>query len=209
MGATINSGISLVVETAVNKVLSLDTDSQKALSELCGKIIQVELTDLNVSLIFSIESQNGVTNISVSNSTEATPNVKLSGTGFAFFNMGWVAKNGDAIFKGDVHFNGEINTAQKFQNVFQNLNIDWEAELAKVTGDQAAHVIGQFMLGFHNQAKHFAKTFVLNLSEYATEESRMAVHKEEIESFYDDLADLKADIGRTEARINRIKNQVQ
>jgi ubiquinone biosynthesis protein UbiJ len=201
---TLNLATAALLESAVNRLVALDIDAQEKLKPLVGKRIAIRLTDWGLTYVFEFTDDN----IRIETQPETPCQVTLTGTSFAFFNMANTERGGDALFKGEVLFEGEISTAQTFQKFWQSLEVDWEEELSKYTGDIIAHQVGQTAKRLAHQFKRLLHTAEQNLAEYAKEEFRMTPDPVEVESFYHDLDDLKGDVDRLEHRIQQLKQQL-
>ncbi len=189
------------IETVINQVIKLDPDAKARLFKLDGKLIKFELTDLKQSIYFKIDEDYIVVKEAFNN--ELKPNAELKGNSLSFFNLA-LSEQQDPLFKGEVMFSGEIQTAQKFQHFFEQLDIDWEEHLSKYTGDIVAHELFKAGKSFHGWAMETLNTAKLNLSEYLRFEARATPASIELENFFDDVADLKSDVERIELRINRL-----
>ncbi len=202
---TLNLATAAVLEKAVNKLIALDIDAQEKLKPLLGKRIAIELTDWQLTYVFDISENT----INIDTQKETPCQVTLKGTSFAFFNMASTERGGDALFKGEVLFEGEVSTAQSFQKFWQSLNVDWEEELSKYTGDAIAHQVGQTAKKLQREFKRLFSIAQQNVSEYAKEEFRMTPDPIEVETFYDELDDLKSDVNRLQSRIQRLQQKTE
>lgn len=192
------------IEMMINQAIKLDPDAQSRLQSLNDKIIKVVLSDLSISLFIVIEDNL----ILVKPDINKQPNAELSGSSSSFFNLALSEKGSDSIFKGEVHFAGEIGTAQNFQNFFKQLNIDWEEHLSQYTGDIIAH---QMISGGKKVGDWFQKTAATaqqNVSEYIRFEAKLSPASIELENFYDDIADLKSDSEKLKQRIERLSLRI-
>ncbi|MRX28261.1 SCP2 domain-containing protein [Kangiella sp. HZ709] len=189
------------IETVINQVIKLDPDAKARLFKLDGKLIKFELTDLKQSIYFKIEEDYIIVKEAFNN--ELKPNAELKGNSLSFFNLA-LSKQQDPLFKGEVIFSGEIQTAQKFQSFFEQLDIDWEEHLSKYTGDIVAHELFKASKSFQGWAMETLNTAKLNFSEYLKFEARATPATIELENFFDDVADLKSDVERIELKINRL-----
>ncbi len=188
------------IEIIINQAIRLDSDAQLRLASLEGKIIKVTLTDINISFYIVIEDSL----ILVKAELDKQANAELTGSSSSFFNLALNEKGSDSIFKGEVHFAGEIGTAQNFQNFFNQLDIDWEEHLAKYTGDIVAH---QLISGSKTVTSWLQKTVTSaqqNLSEYIRFEAKLSPASIELENFYDAIADLKSDSERLKQKVDRL-----
>ncbi|MBD3652555.1 SCP2 sterol-binding domain-containing protein [Kangiella sp.] len=192
------------IEMIINQAVKLDPDAQSRLASLEGKIIKVTLTDLNASFYIVIEDSL----ILVKAELDKQANAELTGSSSSFFNLALNEKGSDSIFKGEVHFAGEIGTAQNFQNFFKQLDIDWEEHLAKYTGDIVAH---QLISGSKTVTGWLQKTVTSaqqNLSEYIRFEAKLSPASIELENFYDAIADLKSDSERLKQKVERLSQKL-
>ncbi len=201
---TLNLATASALETVINKYFSLDPDSQEKRRPLVGKRIAIELNDWQLTYVFEF-SESAVL---IDTQREIPCQVTLAGSSFAFFNMASQERGGDALFKGDIHFEGEIGTAQTFQKFWQSIDVDWEEELSKYTGDIIAHQAGELVRTAHQHFKQFFTTAQQNVSEYIKEEAEMTPSPIEVEAFYDSLDDLKGDVERLAVRIDRLSRQL-
>lgn len=193
------------IELLVNQAIKLDPDAHSRLEPLEGKIIKIILTDLNSDFYIVIE--DGL--ILVKAELDKKPNAELKGSAASFFNLAMSEKGSDSIFKGEVHFAGEIGTAQSFQNFFKQLDIDWEEHLSQYTGDILAHQmissgkkVGDWLQKTVNTAKQ-------NFSEYIRFEAKLSPASIELENFYDAIADLKSDTEKFKQRVARLSQKVE
>jgi ubiquinone biosynthesis protein UbiJ len=97
------------LETAINHVLQLDMESPERVRKLEGKLLQVNLDGLNITLFFTFK--HGVVRVRLD--TDGTP-----------------AK---------VQINGDASLARDLERIFSKLEPDWEAPLAGMLGDVAGH----------------------------------------------------------------------
>ncbi len=187
------------IETIINQVIKLDPEARERLKSLDGKIIKFELVDLNQAIFFNIDEDY----ILVKDSVEQEVNAELKGNSLAFFNLA-LSEQQDPLFKGEVIFSGEIQTAQKFQKFFEQLDIDWEEHLSQYTGDIFAHQLLKSGKSLHSWATNTFDTARQNLSEYLRFEAQVTLASIELENFYEDIADLKSDVERLEQKVNRL-----
>lgn len=137
----------------------------------------------------------------------SSPHVILTGSSFAFFNLSQ-SEAQQPLFTGEVIFHGEISTAQKFQQFWQALEIDWEDHLSKYTGDIIARQTSlAFKAGFQwlNQLKD---TFLLNTPEYLQEEKRLLPTDIELENFYHQVDEITSRVERLAAQTDLLLKDI-
>lgn len=198
---TFNILSASALEKIINRVIALDPDVSGKRQKLDQKRVAIELTDWSLTYVFYFTDEK----IIVESTKQQDCQVTLKGSSFAFFNMASQENGGDALFKGEVHFEGEIGTAQSFQTFWSSLSIDWEEHLSSYTGDIIAHQAGHLFKKAQQQAKHILQTAKLNTSEYLREEALMTPSVVEVEHFYEQLDDLKSDVNRFSARLQRLQ----
>lgn len=208
--SSLNLALATVIEKMLNQVIALDSDVLHKAQPLAGKTICLSLTDweLEFWLAFNESPIAGQPIVAVHSRLEHSANVTLSGSSFAFFNMAQQQRGGDAFFTGELHFSGEINTAQTFQAFWQQLDLDWEEALSKYTGDIFAHQAGRSLKQFHQFAKKSFFTFKQNSQEYMTEELLLTPTVSEADTLFSEIDELKSDVSRLEARISVLTNKM-
>ena len=190
--------IAGAIENVLNQVLPLDPDIVPKMTALKDKTVQVVLTEPGESLTFIFKSPK----ILVAGHYENEVNARITGSLADFFQLG-TSREKNVIGSG-LQFEGEIGTAQAFQQFWEAIDIDWEEQVSKVTGDIIAHQLFRFGGSSKDWVEKTAATVVENTREYVQHEAMLTPTKIEVENFFDDLADLKADVARAEARLNQI-----
>lgn len=189
--------LSAVVEIAVNRVLPLDPCSEEKLKPLSGRVIAISLTDWQLTLYFLPTDQL----FTVMSCYEGEADVKLTGKSWDFFRMGiHQTSEGSATIDSCIHFEGDVATGQRFQQLFMELNVDWEEALAETTGDIIAHQTVKFARHAGNLFNDIFNNAQENMSEYFREEIRVTPSKIEVENFFDDVTEIASD---TEVLIER------
>ncbi len=186
-------------ERLINRYLRLDPELPELLKPLTGKVAAIEITTLRLTIYIAFLSDA----ITLQRDFAGDPDVLISGSPFDLMNMSF---NNGQISASNVHINGSLELAQNIKNLFDRLDIDWEEQVAKVTGDPIAHGVGSFIrkgLAWGKEACAISKQ---NVTEYVQEEARCFPPREEIEDFLDDVDLLRNDVDRLEARIQRLMN---
>lgn len=96
-----------------------------------------------------------------------------------------------------LHITGSIAVAETLQQLLGNLDIDWEEELSKHTGDVIAHQAMRFMQNL--------RTIELDqmVAEYLQEEIKVLPTKTEMQEYLHAVDQLRSDVDRIEARIKQ------
>jgi ubiquinone biosynthesis protein UbiJ len=166
------------LETIINKVLSLDGQLCPALDALENKTLCLVLNELNFPLSFTItHHQVTVTGLTIKSDCFLQTSLKHLPE----------IKNAEALtqlIKSDLLImEGDLKIAQQFANLAEQLDIDWQEQLALRIGDVATHKLsqlGQFISGKLN----FAKTQIeSDASEYLLHEQQLACGSAELDVF--------------------------
>jgi ubiquinone biosynthesis protein UbiJ len=186
---------------ALTHYISLDPDAAIWLAPLSGKVIAINLQPFN-QLTYLQVHDNG---LQLLEEFQGEADTTLSGSPIAFGLMGLSKNPMRSLFSGEIEISGDSHTGRQFQKLFKHLNIDWEEQLSKVTGDVAAHKISNQLKSVQAWASESAETFNLNSGEYLQEETRDLPAKPEVEQFFDKVDQLRADSDRLQARLNRLQ----
>ena len=103
-----------------------------------------------------------------------------------------------------VSFHGDVQLAQRLQRLLVNIDIDWEEALASITGDIAGYQLRRGAGEFASWFRHSAESLLQTSSEYLREEVRLTPTHSEFDAFVARLSELRQDVARTEARLERL-----
>lgn len=186
------------LESAINALIALDPDVTRRLARLHGKVIRIDLHGIGLQLNF-VPAHDG--RLQLLGSIEGEPDATLSGSPFDLLRAGDKDDGHAQLFAGRVRIDGDTAVAQRFSEALAGLDIDWEEQLSRVTGDIAAHEIGRGARAAQREGRRAASSARDNLSEYLTEEARLLPHRYEAEDFLSAVDTLRDDVERLEARI--------
>ncbi|MEO5702329.1 MAG: SCP2 sterol-binding domain-containing protein [Gammaproteobacteria bacterium] len=199
--------IMAVIEGALNRYLRLDPDVLPRLGGLDGKVIAVELEGLDWIWYLLPDA----TGIRVHNEYEGAPDARLRGTPWALLRLGTQKQDGNAsaLFSGDVEISGDMELGQRFKQILDEVDIDWEELLSKVVGDVLAHQAGNAARQAREWSTRTLETLGQNFSEYQQEEVRNLPAAHEMSEFLRAVDTLRDDVERMEQRMRRIKDAVE
>lgn len=189
------------IETTINRVLGLDPETKQKFFQLAGKVIAIELRDLNLRF-FILPAQD---QIHVQGRFEGSADTTLRGTSIAMARMSLRDSAADSLFAGDVEVIGDVELGEQFRAVLDGLDIDWEEQLSKVTGDIIAHQVGNAVRHVSQWGRKTADILRQDVSEYLHEESRVLPDAHEVETFNKAVDAIRLDVERLEARVNRLQ----
>ncbi|MGD8909392.1 MAG: SCP2 sterol-binding domain-containing protein [Chromatiales bacterium] len=199
---TVSAAAYATLEQLLNQAIRLDPETPRRLAPMHGRIIELQLVGLALSL-YLIPGPN---NIQLLGSYEGEPDCTLRGTPLALARMRGTRESTDQLFSGSVEITGDTHLAQQFGDFLAGLDIDWEEQLSNLTGDALAHEIGNATRKLQSWTRNQIQTFEQNLQEYLQEELRLTPSRPEIEPFLADVDRLRDDVERLEARIKRLQS---
>ena len=198
---TLPVALTAGLEAALNKLISMDPAAQGKIKELSGKVIAIELKDLNLQFHLLPTGET----LCVQGKFEGEADATLRGSSLSMLRMGLRDNASDSLFSGDVAIDGDVELGEKFRSILDSIDIDWEEQLSKITGDVAAHQVGRVVRGVMEWGGRTAETLRQDVTEYLHEESRIVPAHDEVESFSKAVDQIRMDVDRLEARLQRLK----
>ncbi|QPK61789.1 SCP2 sterol-binding domain-containing protein [Methylomonas sp. LL1] len=188
------------LETAFNGYLGLDEHLEQLLAPMAGKVIAVHITPFDETLYLCPTHDR----IQFLGNYAGEVDAGLSGSLSALGLMGLSATPMRALFKGEVRIEGDTQLAHKLQRLFEKLDINLEAKLARYTGDRFAQRLSGLLRGSRDWTQHTLTSFRLNLEEFLQEETRDLPAKAEAELMFQRIDACRSDVDRLNARIERL-----
>lgn len=189
------------LEAVLNGYLKLDPMALGRLSRLAGKVIAIELRGLDI-VFYLLPDKTGV---SVRGAVGASPDTTLRGTPWALMRLGLAKNQQGLLFSGDVEIFGDTETGQRFKEILDTMDIDWEEQLSKLVSDVVAHKVGNVVRGLQDWSTQTIDSINADITEYMQEESHLLPRREEVEEFLSSVDTLRADVDRLEKRVARLK----
>ena len=187
----------------INRYLQLDPDIGPRLAALSGRCIAIELRGLDLTL-FIFPDEHG---IQLKNHIEGKADTVLRGTPLGMARLGLGGNTEKTLFSGEVIIEGDVETGQAFKGILDGLDIDWEEQLSRLTGDVIAHQLGNSARLARRAFRHGLATLEEDLGEYLQEELRLLPSRIETENFSADVTRLSMDIDRLAARLKRLQTR--
>ena len=191
------------LEAVINRYLRLDPDIGPRLAALSGRCIAIDLRGLDLTL-FIFPDEHG---IQLKDHIEGEADTVLRGTPLGMAQLGLGGNTEKTLFSGEVIIEGDVETGQAFKGILDGLDIDWEEQLSRLTGDVIAHQLGNSTRLARRVFRHGLATLEEDLGEYLQEELRVLPSRIETENFSADVTRLSMDIDRLAARLKRLQTQ--
>lgn len=190
------------IETLLNQLLNADVNAKQKIQSLSGKILLVNISELDKPLYFIFSQQ-----VDILTRYEATPDCSMELKVAALPRLSDSSQFTALIKEGLLDIHGDPMIASKFSMLLKELDIDWEEHLSRYTGDVAAHKLMSGAKTGQNWLVSNLAIARLNLAEYLIEEIRLAPGALEIVDFCDEVAELEADCQRLQIRLERLANR--
>ncbi|KAB2310074.1 hypothetical protein F8A87_09075 [Betaproteobacteria bacterium SCN2] len=111
---------------------------------------------------------------------------------------------GKAAFR-ELRTEGDAELLSAFNDAFQQLDLDAEAELSRLFGPIAGFRLAEAGRAFSGWVKQAAEDTARTVAEYAVEESPMLAGRADIDRFNREVDALRDEAARLEARLSRLE----
>jgi len=196
-----SSLVGATIETTLNKLLVLSSNSDSALDALSGKTVHIKLNEYKEPLYFYIANRR----IEVFGQYEGNISVSLTlglDTLIALKNKHSIS---DLIKSDQLIIDGDIKVLQQFSDLITELDIDWTEHLSAYTGDVLAHRIA----GQANKASNLIKQQSTNakhaIADYLKHEAKLAVSPLEYVHFCDQVESVSQQVEELAQRISQLE----
>lgn len=173
------------IDYIINKIINLDPDAQIYLQPLAHKALSFNLVPLPFLNIYCVFTD---TYIQISSTKPEHVDTQIS----ASLNK--------------ISVSGDFKVAEAIQALVLKLNIDWEEELSKYTGDVIAHQTVYHLKKLRIYQQQSSTNLEEMITEYLQEESGFFPTKYEVEEFMHAVDDLRLDVDRISARVEAYDN---
>lgn len=189
-----------LLEFASNKALEYDSASLARLQKLQGKTMTLHIKKIDQSITLTSQAEG----LEFTSQAPEKVDVVLSTTIGAMIKISRDGLENAELESGELEMSGDPIIGQRFAQVIADLNIDWETMLAEKIGEAPARTVS--MVASHT--KEFAQESRSKLHEFVEhlikEDMQLVASKTDVTSFLDGVDDLRADVDRLAARLDRL-----
>lgn len=189
------------VEQLINGALKYDPASSRGLAALQGQII---LLDSSMPPL-SIALEPTADGILLHNNWQDSASITIEGTLVSIASMALNSNDTKSLSGTGVNVSGDLETLRQLNIIMANLDIDWEAALAELFGDVAAHI---FCSTIRNSAEFRASTAQrakTTLVDVAQNQWQLTPDRAEFEQFVQQVRSITTDTDRLAARVERLR----
>ena len=188
------------LERAVNATLALDPEARDKLRSLEGRALAIELSGLDTTVtVLAVDGR-----LTIAPAWDGTVDATLAAAPFTLLRLGLTGDTA-LVRRGHVTILGDVPVAQAYQDFFQQLDIDWEEHVARLLGDGPAHRLGSTLQGIGGWLRERLDSGLGIGGEYLQEEARALPSAPEVAVWREDVATLRDDVARLEARLRLLE----
>lgn len=187
------------VEKTFNRYLALDPDSPKLLAALKDRVLGLHIQRPKITLYFIFCAEK----IQLSTAAPPVINAEIFTTLFQLMRLKW--QTSPNLVNTKMYVQGDVDTAQRFHELFKKHAIDWEENLSTLLGDVTAHKMMQLLKKPANFFQRNKKKLMQDCTEYATEEACWLPSTHEVKNFYHAVDELRLHVDRLQARVALLK----
>jgi ubiquinone biosynthesis protein UbiJ len=202
---TLHTAGLAALERAANAALELSPHSKRALAALSGQVVALECTKPALTVFISSDDSG---QLRIQGLHEGEVATRVRGTAGDFAELAGSEDPAATLINGGLSLEGSSATLIAMQQVFSELDVDWEAPLVRVLGDVAGHQLAQMLRGALAWSAQASRSLQRQLSEFALEEAALTPPRLALEDFYRDVRRLEERSERLERQLARARERV-
>lgn len=192
------------LEAAINRLLAADPNSGDRLQRLGGRCVRLQLDDLAIALDFRFDPYR----VAVTLADDSAADTVVSGSLPALVAMAMPDEGGRWGGPGSrVKISGDATLARDLERLFSQLDPDWEAGIASITGDVLGYQLATGLKGLGQALKNTGLNLQEVAGEYLRSEQSPLVQAGELRLFADEVDQLRDATDRLEARLRLITDR--
>ena len=188
-----------LLDYAVARYLQADPLlAASSLQKMAGKAVGVSLEVPKLEFFLLIKEDT----IRVCADYNEQPDTWIRGNFFDLVKLG-LDKDGDTSAT-HLEIIGDVQLGQKLQQLFSEIEFDWEELLAPIIGDIPIHQLSEGVRMANNFVARCMDSLAFSSGEFLREELKITPTQQEITYFIDGVEKLRDTVERLDARLNRI-----
>ncbi|MBS7662338.1 SCP2 sterol-binding domain-containing protein [Pseudomonas lalucatii] len=194
------SGLLAGVEQGLNRVLALDGTALPRLARLRGRVIEIDCRAPALQLFILADEQG----LRLAPHWAGEVACRLRAPANSLLRLAASADKSAVLHSPEVELDGDSAALLDLAAILQDLELDWEYELARWLGPVGARLLAGHLRSRAGWTAQSLDSLRLNLADYLSEESRSLVGRREADARFAELDRLKLALDRLDARIERI-----
>ena len=187
-------------ELALNTVLRMDPYTQREWAKLKDRLIAIEATGVSQPIWIAVEADR----LRVVSRPQREPDIRIAGSPIALARLTGPRRFRDSALQSEVTFTGSPSEVALARELIAGFEIDWEEHLSRVTGDVAAHQIGNVFRSAARWLEQTAQALVSDAGEYVRYEARQVPDAYELQRFQREVEELATRVDGLDSRVRRL-----
>jgi ubiquinone biosynthesis protein UbiJ len=186
----------------LNRYIAESTTATRRLADMEGRSFAIVVRGLDLTLVLSVRDAQ----VALSDDGTFVADATIQGTPLDLLGL----LGTDSLHRlrnTNAELSGNVHVAESFADILRLARPDLEAELALWVGEIAAHRARDAARNLMEWASRSGRALEMNLSEYLQEEGAVLPGRLQVESFYNDVEQLRDDVERSEQRLARIERR--
>ena len=188
------------LQFALNRALALDAETRSRLSTLEGRRIGVDLRGSGLALAIDVADGK----LKVGPHWEKSGDLNLRAAPASLLAFALRRGDDDAVAPGKVEISGDADLARRMEKLLRGYRPDIEEAFAQTFGDILGVPLARALQRAFTYARESAHATAQNTAEFLREESRDLIAPAEMESFLDDVDNLRERADRLAARVQHL-----
>lgn len=201
---TLQMAALAVLERAVNQALRLDPATQKRLAALSGQVFHLHCTSPDLE-IFVMPQRDRV---QLAAFYDGDVTAGLTGVGRDFAKLLGSDDVAAELINGNLSVRGDSKALQNLQAIAADLDLDWEAPLARVFGDIVGHQLGRGLRHLASRALYAGRQISRQLNDFARYESGWLAERADVQRFGSDIDQLARRTDQLATRITQLSTRI-
>jgi ubiquinone biosynthesis protein UbiJ len=195
--------LSAILETVINQFLSYNLHGIRALKPLSEKTLTIKLAELPFPLSFTVSDEK----IHVSSNNEDNDCCLITSIS-SLIELKKEQQLTDLIKKDKLDIQGDLKVAQRFADIAQTLDIDWQSELAKRIGDIPAYKLGQLGRKLLKTLNFAGTKIQTDASEWLIHQKRLIITATEMSYFNLDVEEVEQQVSSLSQRLDQLTKHI-
>jgi ubiquinone biosynthesis accessory factor UbiJ len=200
----VHSALLYSMETCINQVLSLDAGARNKLENISGKSLRVQIE--KPLLEFTLLIGDGTIHLHQdANSDESLKvDTAISGKASSIFKL-LIKKDTHSLHADGIVITGNTSLLESMQNIFQELDVDWEYELSKIIGDIPTQAVSDSLTSARKFTNKTKQRVIQDVDTYLHDETKAFPSIAEVTGFYQSIDALRLRVDRLQSRVDRLQ----
>lgn len=190
------------LERIINTALKCDPEATHKLKKIKNQSIKIDCIDWQFQFVMLID-ENGL--LQFHQKYFHPENIAIKSTLNNFLHIFMKGADSKTLFDYPIDISGNPHVLEVLRDAFKNLDLDLEEKLSTIIGDAAAFKIFSHARRVKNITSNTNTRLTEQLKEYIYFEAKHFPTRKQVESFYHDIAKLRNDVARLEAKIREHK----